>query len=104
MNGKTLEKMQCRALRFVFNDYDSTYVSLLNRARFPAVILSRHHNLCTEVFKHVHAIWSCSLKEEEEEEEEINLLAWLPCRPRKHIYKDGHNVMTCNSKNATVLS
>ena len=42
---------------------------------------------------------------EEEEEEEINLLAWLPCRPRKHIYKpDGHNVITCNSKNATVLS
>ena len=41
----------------------------------------------------------------EEEQEEINLLAWLPCRPRKHICKpDGHNVITCNSTNATVLS
>ena len=29
MNGKKLEKIQCRTLRFVFNDYDSTYVSLL---------------------------------------------------------------------------
>ena len=44
-------------------------------------------------------------EEEEEEEEEINLLAWLPCRPRKHIYKPGgHNVIACDSKNATVLS
>ena len=46
-----------------------------------------------------------SEEEEEEEEEEVNLLVWLPCRPRKHIYKpDGHNVIACNSKNATVLS
>ena len=34
-----------------------------------------------------------------------NLLVWLPCRPRKHIYKpDGHNVITFNSKTATIMS
>ena len=31
-------------------------------------------------------------EEEDEEEEEVNLFVWLPCRPRKHIYKpNGHN-------------
>ncbi len=48
--------MQCRALRYVFNDYDSDYDTLLKRANMPSLELARQRQLCIEVFKAIHKL------------------------------------------------
>ena len=48
-----LEKLQLRALRFVYHDYSSTYDELLERARRPSLHLGRLRTLATEVYKSV---------------------------------------------------
>ncbi len=53
-NTKKLEKLQYRALRFVFDDYESDYNTLQSRAKLPNLELSRQRSLCTAVFKSVH--------------------------------------------------
>ncbi len=49
-----LEMLQFRALRFVYDDYESDYPTLLARANMPTLELSRQRALCTEVFKCIH--------------------------------------------------
>ncbi len=49
-----LEALQFRALRFVFDDYESAYSTLLNRANMPTLELSRQRAICTQVFKCIH--------------------------------------------------
>ena len=51
-----LERLQLRALWFVYADYDSDYTTLLNRANMPTLELARLHALCTEVFKSIHGL------------------------------------------------
>ncbi len=46
-----LELLQYRALRFVYDDYESDYDSLLSRANMPNLELSRQRQLCTQIFK-----------------------------------------------------
>ena len=46
-----MEKIQERALRFVFNDLSSSYSDLLRRSSKPSLLLSRLRKLSIEVYK-----------------------------------------------------
>ena len=45
------ERIQKRALRFLFNDYESDYEHLLVRANKPTIEVRKLRNLATEIFK-----------------------------------------------------
>jgi hypothetical protein len=49
-----MEKIQERALRFVLNDFNSSYETLLARVNGKTLLLSRIHKFCIEVYKTVH--------------------------------------------------
>ena len=51
---KKLERLQYRALRFVYDDYESDYQDLLNKANLPTLELARQRQLCIQVFKCIH--------------------------------------------------
>ena len=55
-NSKKLEKVQERALRFVYEDYDSTYEDLLQKARVPSLQIRRIRTMAIETFKIVNKI------------------------------------------------
>ena len=61
-NTQKLEKLQLRALRFVYHDYPSrpTYDELLERPRRQSLHLGRLRTLATEVYKSVHCVVSPS--------------------------------------------
>ena len=46
-----IENLQKRALRFLFNDYDSTYEDLLEKSGYPNMNLRRQRTLCIEIYK-----------------------------------------------------
>ena len=46
-----LEKIQERALRFITDDYSSSYEKLLNDSNTSTMAIKRVHSLCTEIFK-----------------------------------------------------
>ena len=50
-NTEKLEKLQYRALRIVFNDYNSSYESLLNKVNLPTVHMNRLRCIATETYK-----------------------------------------------------
>ncbi len=51
-----MEKILCRGLRYVFNDYDSTYEELLNKAEMCSVELLREKAIICEVYKCLHGL------------------------------------------------
>ncbi len=51
VNSQKLERLQCRALRFVFSDFNSTYEQLLKRANLPSLELNRLRAIALEVYK-----------------------------------------------------
>ena len=53
-NTKKLEKLQERALRFVYDDHTSTYDDLLDRAKIPSLKLRRIKTMAIEAFKIIH--------------------------------------------------
>ncbi|KAK3109165.1 hypothetical protein FSP39_024510 [Pinctada imbricata] len=53
-NTNKLEKLQERALRFVYDDHVSSYDELLEKAKMPSLRLRRIKVMATEVFKIVH--------------------------------------------------
>ncbi len=55
-NTKKLERIQNRALRFVFDDHESDSTALLQKANIPSLELSRQRQMCTEVFKCIHIL------------------------------------------------
>ena len=55
-NTTKLEKLQERALRFVYDDYVSSYDDLLDRAKIPSLKLRRIKTMAIEAFKIVHGI------------------------------------------------
>ena len=55
-NTKQLERIQCRALRFVFRDFSSSYNILLQKAELPTLELARKRAILKEVFKAIHHI------------------------------------------------
>ena len=50
-NTEKLEKLQYRALRIVFNDYISSYESLLNKVNLPTLHMNRLRCIATETYK-----------------------------------------------------
>ena len=53
-NTQKLERIQNRALRFVFDDHESDPSVLLRKANIPSLELSRQRQMCTEVFQCIH--------------------------------------------------
>ena len=50
-NTKKIEKIQERALRFIYRDYDSSYESLLLKSQFPSLKVRRLRAIALEAFK-----------------------------------------------------
>ena len=50
-NTKKIEKVQERALRFVYRDYDSSYDSLLLKSQLPSLKVRRLWAIALEAFK-----------------------------------------------------
>ncbi len=55
-NTNKLEKLQYRALRIVYNDYTSSYESLLEKVKLQTLHLNRLQNIAIETFKCLHKI------------------------------------------------
>jgi hypothetical protein len=55
-NTKKLEKVQWRALKFIYNDYNATYEELLSRANLPSLALGRIRAIALEVFRVVKGL------------------------------------------------
>ena len=53
-NSKKLEKIQKRALRFIYNDYTSDYHELLNKSKLPSLKIRRLRAMALETFKIVY--------------------------------------------------
>ena len=50
-NTSKLEKIQARALRFIYEDYESTYDELLEKAKVPSLKVRRMRTMAIECFK-----------------------------------------------------
>ena len=50
-NTEKLEKLQYRALKIVFNDYISSYESLLSKVNLPTLHMNRLRCIATETYK-----------------------------------------------------
>ncbi len=55
-NSYKLEKLQHRALRITFNDFNSSYETLLNKANMPTLHLTRIRTMAIETFKCIYKI------------------------------------------------
>ena len=55
-NSDKLEKLQERALRFVFSDYTSPYSDLLKHGNFLSLFALRIRYLAIEMYKCVHGL------------------------------------------------
>lgn len=55
-NTLKLERLQYRALKFVFNDYSSPYELLLKKANLPSLDLIRLRSTALEVYKSYHSL------------------------------------------------
>ena len=55
-NTEKMEKIQYRALKIVFNDYISSYESLLDKVKLTTLHLSRLRTIATETFKCLHGL------------------------------------------------
>lgn len=53
-NTKKIEKIQERALRFIYNDYVSDYDSLLQKSQLPSLRVRRLRTVALETFKIIH--------------------------------------------------
>ena len=53
---KKIENLQKRALRFLLNDYESSYEKLLEKSDKSRINLRSHRSLCLEVFNTVYEL------------------------------------------------
>jgi hypothetical protein len=49
-----MEKIQERALRFIYEDYDSSYEDLLHKSKLPSLKIRRIRTFAIETFKIIH--------------------------------------------------
>ena len=49
-----MEKIQERALRFIYEDYDSSYEDLLQKSKLPSLKIRRIRTIAIETFKIIH--------------------------------------------------
>ena len=55
-NSKKLEKVQERALRFIYSDYTSSYECLLDKAQVPSLHVKRMRTMALETYKIVNKL------------------------------------------------
>ena len=55
-NSEKLEKLQFRALRIVFNDYEASYENLLSRVNMTTLHLNRMKNIAIETYKCLNSL------------------------------------------------
>ena len=60
-NSSKIEKIQERALRFIYEDFDSSYDSLLEKSKLPALKTRRMRTIALESFKIMNKISPCFL-------------------------------------------
>ena len=53
-NTKKIEKIQERALRFIYEDYENTYENLLKKSKLPSLKIRRLRTIAIETFKIIH--------------------------------------------------
>ena len=53
-NTKKMEKIQERALRFIYNDYVLNYEKLLEKSKMPSLKVRRLRSIAIETFKIIH--------------------------------------------------
>ena len=53
-NTKKIEKIQERALRFIYEDYENTYEHLLKKSKLPSLKIRRLRTIAVETFKIFH--------------------------------------------------
>jgi hypothetical protein len=53
-NSIKMEKIQERALRFIYEDYDSSYEDLLQKSKLPSLKVRRIRTIAIETFKIIH--------------------------------------------------
>ena len=53
-NSIKKEKIQERALRFIYEDYDSSYEDLLQKSKLPSLKVRRIRTIAIETFKVIH--------------------------------------------------
>jgi len=53
-NSNKIEKIQERALRFIYNDSDSSYETLLQNSKLPSLKIQRMRTTALETFKIIH--------------------------------------------------
>ena len=58
-----IKNLQKRALRFVLDDYTSSYELLLEKSGKPTMNLARERLLCTEVYKALNSLNPCFMQE-----------------------------------------
>lgn len=54
-NSKKLEKVQERALRFIYEDYSSSYTTLLDMAKVPTLQVRRIRTMALETYKIINS-------------------------------------------------
>lgn len=62
-NCAKLERLQYRALKFVYRDFSSSYEALLDKAKLPTLELSRKRGIVLEVFKSLNNLSPSFMKE-----------------------------------------
>ena len=50
-NTKKMERLQERALRFVYNDFSSSYHDLLQKVKIPSLYIRRMRTMAIETYK-----------------------------------------------------
>ena len=55
-NTKKIEKIQERALRFIYEDHASSYEQLLKKSGLPSLKVRRLRSIATETFKILHQL------------------------------------------------
>ena len=55
-NSQKVEKIQERALKIIYRDYESSYDELLNKAKVPTLLIARLRLLLCEVFKSLRGL------------------------------------------------
>jgi len=85
-----MERIQYRALKLVYNDFDSSYDKPLTRAKLPNLELSRKRTILVEVYKAVNKLspsfmWDLfHVKDVKNNLRNCNNLCVKQCRTKKY--------------------
>jgi len=91
-NTRTIEKIQCRALRHIYNDYTSSYQHLRETHTVPLLYVKRIRKIMVEMYKIVNGISPIYLKNMISHRENIyNLRSSDVQLPQWSTSKYGHN-------------